>query len=102
MKRDIKIITVIGAGTMGHGIAHVFSRFGYQVNLYEPFDQVRETAMDKIKHELSFMAEEEYITVDEMERAMAGISLLFDNFRSGYYAMGEKAGQAWSNGKKLM
>ena len=78
MKRDIKIITVIGAGTMGHGIAHVFSRFGYQVNLYEPFDQVRETAMDKIKHELSFMAEEEYITVDEMERAMAGISLFSD------------------------
>ena len=29
-------------------------------------------------------------------------ALAFDNFRSGYYAMGEKAGQAWSNGNKLM
>jgi flavin reductase (DIM6/NTAB) family NADH-FMN oxidoreductase RutF len=29
-------------------------------------------------------------------------ALAFDNFRSGYYAMGEKTGQAWSNGKKLM
>ncbi|MBE6010856.1 MAG: flavin reductase family protein [Lachnospiraceae bacterium] len=28
--------------------------------------------------------------------------IAFDNFRSGYYALGEKAGQAWSNGKKLM
>ena len=73
MNKDIKNITVLGAGTMGHGIAHVFSRFGYQVNLYEPFDQVRESAMDKIKAELSFMVEEEYITADEMEKAMQEI-----------------------------
>ena len=26
----------------------------------------------------------------------------FDNFQSGYYRMGDKCGQAWSNGKKLM
>lgn len=25
-----------------------------------------------------------------------------DNFQSGYFELGEKAGQAWSNGKKLM
>lgn len=74
MNKDIKNITVLGAGTMGHGIAHVFSRFGYQVNLYEPFDQVRESAMDKIMAELSFMVEEKYITADEdVDRAlMAG------------------------------
>ena len=29
-------------------------------------------------------------------------AIAFDNFQSGYYGMGEKAGQAWSNGKKLM
>ncbi len=29
-------------------------------------------------------------------------ALSFDNFRSGYYEMGAKAGQAWSNGKRLM
>ena len=28
--------------------------------------------------------------------------IAFDNFRSGYYSMGDKVGQAWSNGKKLM
>ena len=37
----IRTIAIIGAGTMGHGIAHTFSRHGYQVNLYEPFDAVR-------------------------------------------------------------
>ena len=31
----IKNITVVGAGTMGHGIAHVFARKGYNVSIYE-------------------------------------------------------------------
>ncbi len=29
-------------------------------------------------------------------------ALSFDNFQSGYYELGSKAGQAWSNGKKLI
>jgi len=29
-------------------------------------------------------------------------ALIFDQFRSGYYVTGEKAGQAWSSGKELM
>lgn len=29
-------------------------------------------------------------------------AIAFDNFQSGYYAMGDKAGQAWSAGKGLM
>jgi 3-hydroxybutyryl-CoA dehydrogenase len=32
---DIKAITVIGAGTMGHGIAAQLSKFDYQVTVYE-------------------------------------------------------------------
>ncbi|MCB9075246.1 MAG: 3-hydroxybutyryl-CoA dehydrogenase [Chitinophagales bacterium] len=36
-------ITVIGAGTMGNGIAHVCAQFGYKVNLVD----VSETALDK-------------------------------------------------------
>ena len=29
-------------------------------------------------------------------------ALVFDQFRAGYYTVGEKAGQAWDAGKKLM
>ena len=29
-------------------------------------------------------------------------ALIFDQFRSGYYKVGEKAGQAWNAGKELM
>jgi 3-hydroxybutyryl-CoA dehydrogenase len=39
----MKNITVIGSGTMGNGIAHVFAQFGYQVNLVD----ISETALQK-------------------------------------------------------
>ncbi|HNC64173.1 MAG TPA: 3-hydroxyacyl-CoA dehydrogenase NAD-binding domain-containing protein, partial [Chitinophagales bacterium] len=39
----IEQIAVIGAGTMGNGIAHVCAQFGYKVNLVD----VSETALDK-------------------------------------------------------
>ncbi len=31
----MKNVAVIGAGTMGNGIAHVFAQFGYNVNLID-------------------------------------------------------------------
>ena len=39
----MKNITVIGGGTMGNGIAHVFAQYGYQVTLVD----VAQTALDK-------------------------------------------------------
>jgi len=39
----MKNVAVIGAGTMGNGIAHVFAQFGYKVNLID----VSQTSLDK-------------------------------------------------------
>ncbi len=39
----MKNITVIGSGTMGNGIAHVFAQFGYSVNLVD----ISEAALQK-------------------------------------------------------
>lgn len=39
----MKNVAVIGAGTMGNGIAHTFAQFGYQVSLID----VAQTALDK-------------------------------------------------------
>lgn len=71
----IRKIAVIGAGTMGHGIAHVFARHGYPVSLYEAFDAVRSTVMEQIRGELSFMAEEGYITADSIAGTLERITL---------------------------
>ncbi|MBL7996342.1 3-hydroxybutyryl-CoA dehydrogenase [bacterium] len=42
---EIKQVAVIGAGTMGNGIAHVFAQFGYQVKLID----VNQALLDKAK-----------------------------------------------------
>lgn len=39
----MKNVAVIGAGTMGNGIAHVFAQFGYKVNLID----VSQVSLDK-------------------------------------------------------
>ena len=39
----MKNVAVIGAGTMGNGIAHVFAQTGYQVNLID----LSQTSLDK-------------------------------------------------------
>lgn len=74
----IHTITVVGAGTMGHGIAHTFSRHGYQVHLYEPFETVRAAAPEKISSELQFMVDEGYITPADLETGMNNITMFDD------------------------
>ncbi|NDB36387.1 MAG: 3-hydroxybutyryl-CoA dehydrogenase, partial [Flavobacteriia bacterium] len=39
----MKHVAVIGAGTMGNGIAHVFAQYGFQVNIID----IAQPALDK-------------------------------------------------------
>ena len=45
-------ITVIGAGTMGNGIAHVFAQKGFQVNLVDVSEKALEKALKTIAKNL--------------------------------------------------
>lgn len=74
----IKNISVIGAGTMGHGIANVFAMAGYKVSLYESFDEVREKVKEKIKLELKFMVEKDYIDDSKVQKTLDNITLYSD------------------------
>lgn len=74
----IKNISVIGAGTMGHGIAHVFARHGYKVSLYDAFEPCLAAAPQKMREELQFMADEEYISQADVETALANITSYTD------------------------
>ena len=74
----IQNIAVIGAGTMGHGIAHTFARHGYKVSLYDSFPASLESAPAKMRSELQFMADEKYITDADVEKALANITLYSD------------------------
>lgn len=74
----IQNISVIGAGTMGHGIAHVFARHGYKVRLYDPAQGSIERAAEKMREELQFLVEEAYIMQDDVETTLSNIELLTD------------------------
>src|SRR5215471_13906626 len=45
---SIKAVAVLGAGTMGNGIAHVFARAGYNVILRDVEERLLQRGMDTI------------------------------------------------------
>ncbi|TRM76782.1 3-hydroxyacyl-CoA dehydrogenase, partial [Sulfolobus sp. A20-N-F8] len=54
---DIKKILIIGAGTMGHGIAEVAAIAGYQVYLSDVSQDILNNAIERIKWSLSKLQE---------------------------------------------
>ena len=74
----IRNITILGAGTMGRGIAHTFARHGYPVRLYEPFDAVRKAAPGLIEDELGFLVREDCLTAAQAKEALGRITLCAD------------------------
>ena len=74
----IRKIGVIGAGTMGHGIAETFALHGFDVNLYDIDEAQLGRALKSIREELELLAEEDYITEDKIETTLARISTSTD------------------------
>jgi 3-hydroxybutyryl-CoA dehydrogenase len=58
MKENIKKIAVVGAGTMGHGIAQSFAQAGYRVSMMSRTQKTLDRAMTLIQSSLGVMAEE--------------------------------------------
>ena len=50
----MKNITVIGSGTMGNGIAHVFAQCGYSVNLTDINEAALQKAIVTITKQFNF------------------------------------------------
>ena len=74
-KKDISNITVIGAGTMGHGIAHVAAAGGFNVVLNDVSDDFLETAQKRVRHDLLKAVEIGKLTSNEMYAALGRIRL---------------------------
>ena len=64
---DIKNVTVIGAGTMGNGIAQVFAATGYDVNLVDIKDEFVQRGMATIEKSLGRLIKKEKITEADKE-----------------------------------
>ncbi|MBK9456951.1 MAG: 3-hydroxybutyryl-CoA dehydrogenase [Bacteroidetes bacterium] len=75
----MKNITVIGAGTMGNGIAHVFAMKGFKVNLVDVSEPALQKAIQTISGNLDRMVAKEKITAADKENTLANLST-FTNF----------------------
>ncbi len=71
---EIKKIAVIGGGTMGNGITHVFAMKGYHVNLVEMKDELLDRAIGMISKNLDRQIKKEIITDSDKEATLSRIS----------------------------
>jgi len=70
---EIKTVGVVGAGTMGSGIAHVFARAGFSVVLCDVEMALLERAVGQIRTNLGREAAKGKLTEDEVEAALERI-----------------------------
>lgn len=70
----IEQISVIGGGTMGNGIAHVFAVSGFNVTLVETSQELAEKALASIDKNLSRMVKKEKIGETEKNASLKRIS----------------------------
>lgn len=74
----IQSIVVIGAGTMGNGISHVFAQFGYKVTIVDIAQSSLDKGLATITNNLSRQVKKGTLTEDQMSTTLANISLSTD------------------------
>jgi 3-hydroxybutyryl-CoA dehydrogenase len=70
----MKQIAVIGSGTMGNGIAHVFAQYGYAVNLVDISEDALKKALATIGKNLDRQVAKQLITEDAKNKALSNIT----------------------------
>lgn len=70
----MKNIAVIGAGTMGNGIAHTFAQYNYNVQLIDISQKSLDKGIAAISKNLDRMVSKEKITAIDKDRTLANIT----------------------------
>ena len=76
MSVNIKNISVIGAGTMGNGIAHVMAQFGYVVNLFDLSNNQLDKAKSTIAKNLQRQADKGVVNASDVPLILDRIKLI--------------------------
>ena len=76
--RDIQCVAVIGAGTMGHGIAQVAAMAGYQTRLTDTSPDALRAAMSRIASNLAGALNRSKITQEDATAATARVAAAAD------------------------
>lgn len=73
---EIKKMGVIGAGTMGHGIAQAYAQEGYPVSITDNFESARAGVKGRIKANLETLARGGLLRPDDVEPVLDRISVV--------------------------
>jgi len=73
----IKRVAVLGAGTMGHGIAEVFAMAGFEVRLMDVSDEILKNALNRIRDSLERLGRRGELR-ESVDSIMARISTTTD------------------------
>ncbi len=68
------VVSVIGAGTMGNGIAHIFAQYGYQVTMIDVSADALTRGIATISKNLDRMVAKEKISSQERDMTLARIN----------------------------
>src|SRR3982751_6915750 len=74
----MKNIAVIGSGTMGNGIAHVFAQNTYKVTLIDISEDALKKAINTIQKNLDRQLAKQTISAEVMVATLANISIQTD------------------------
>ena len=74
----MKNISVIGSGTMGNGIAHVFAQYGYKVSLIDVNPDALKRAIETITKNLDRMVSKGTISEETKANTLANLSTFTD------------------------
>jgi 3-hydroxybutyryl-CoA dehydrogenase len=80
---SIREVAVLGAGTMGHGIAQVAAMSGYRVTLRDVSTEILDRALRSIDSNLSKGVERGKVTAEERERALSNMRATTDLAETG-------------------
>ena len=78
----MKNVAVIGAGTMGNGIAHVFAQFGYNVNLIDVSEAALERAIGTISKNLDRQVAKGSLSEEQKTQTLQNLTT-FSNMAEG-------------------
>ena len=71
-------IGIIGAGTMGNGIAHVFSLYNHTVMISDISEEILKNALIIIKQNMQRQCKKNIINIQNMNQALGNISISTD------------------------
>jgi 3-hydroxybutyryl-CoA dehydrogenase len=74
----MKHVTVVGSGTMGNGIAHVFAQYGYQVTMCDVKQEFLDRALNTIRGNLDRQLKKGTITEEQKTQTLSRIHPSFE------------------------